>query len=147
MDRALRARPRDEALRRLVVAHLADGLADPSRWTVIEEAGRELEPFEEASRALAERYQHAADDLVVVDATGAGRYDKTLLLLLGQQRARMAAVIDDQTVTFAAPYDSGVDFVARFGLSGGMPTLVSINRNKLEEALAALSRIELRNPR
>jgi len=50
----------------------------------------------------------------------------------------MAAVIDDETVTFAAPFDSGVDFVARFGLSGGMPTMVSIHTSKLDDALAAL---------
>ncbi|HZO11644.1 MAG TPA: hypothetical protein VFB62_00245, partial [Polyangiaceae bacterium] len=57
---------------------------------------------------------------------------------LGQERAPMAAVIDDETVTFAAPFDSGVDFVARFGLSGGMPTMVSIHTSKLDDALAAL---------
>jgi hypothetical protein len=138
IDRALRARPRDEALRRLVVAHLASGLSDEARWLPIDEAGSELEPLEAAARRLAERYQRLSDELVMVDVTGAGPYDKTLLLLLGQERARMAAVIDDQTVTFAAPFDSGVDFVSRFGLSGGMPTMVSIHTTKLDQALAAL---------
>ncbi len=50
----------------------------------------------------------------------------------------MSAVIDGDSVTFAAGFDSGVNFLAAFGISGGMPTRVSIQRSKLPEALAAL---------
>jgi hypothetical protein len=138
IDRALRARGRDAALRKLVVAHLVEGVASEEKWRAIDLVAAELEPLERASRELASHYAAVSPDLVIVDATGRGRYDKTLLLLLGQERAPMAAVIDDETVTFAAPFDSGVDFVARFGLSGGMPTMVSIHTSKLEDALAAL---------
>src|SRR5262249_54107528 len=69
-----------------------------------------------------------------VDAGGArGRYDKTELLLAGQERAAVAIVRDSGMITIAAPYDSGWDFVALFGLGGGMPTRVSTAESRLEE--------------
>ncbi len=74
-----------------------------------------------------------------MDASEAhGRYDKTVLLLLGQQRAEVAAVVDRDTVSFAAPFDSGVSFLRILGLSGGMPTLVSIPKTQLGDALRKL---------
>lgn len=141
-DRALRARPRDKGIMTdvvsLLVSRLGDGENDP-RWRRIDEAGAELVEREEEAKRLAEGYRRLRDDLVLVDATAsAGRYDRTLLLLLGQQLATKAAVVDGDNVTFAAPYDSGVDFLARFGLSGGMPTLVSIHRPRLVTALRQL---------
>jgi hypothetical protein len=138
IDRALRARPRAAALRMQVVELLVRGLEEPGLWQAIDEAGAELAPREQRARELAEGYRALGDELVLVDVTGAAPYDKTLLLLLGQERARMAAVVDGDTATFAAPFDSGVDFLARFGLSGGMPTLVSLHRARLDEALRAL---------
>jgi len=141
-DRALRARPRDTAIMTdvvsLLVDRLGDGPDDP-RWLRLEEAGAELVEREKEARSLAEGYRSLCADLVLVDASErAGRYDRTLLLLLGQQQATMAAVVDGDNVTFAAPYDSGVDFLERFGLSGGMPTLVSIHRPRLATALRQL---------
>ena len=50
----------------------------------------------------------------------------------------MSAVIDGDGVTFAAGFDSGVNFLSAFGISGGMPTRVSIQRSRLPEALGAL---------
>jgi hypothetical protein len=50
----------------------------------------------------------------------------------------VAAVLDGDTLTFAAAFDSGVNFLERFQLSGGMPTLVSLHRSRLEEALVQL---------
>ncbi|MEM9695779.1 MAG: hypothetical protein AAGA56_24765, partial [Myxococcota bacterium] len=41
-------------------------------------------------------------------------------------------------VSFAAPFNSGVDLLTTFGLSGGMPTLVSLHRPRLGDALRAL---------
>src|SRR5262249_52143677 len=60
------------------------------------------------------------------------------LLLLGQERARMSLVVDGESATFAAGFESGVNFLDRFGISGGMPTRVSIQRSKLEAALRSL---------
>ena len=74
-----------------------------------------------------------------VDATQRkGPYDKTLLLLLGQERARIAAVLDDDSFTLAAPFDSGLNFLTVLGLSGGMPTRVSVAKKPLPDALLAL---------
>jgi hypothetical protein len=138
-DRAIRARPRDQALFGLIVRHLAAGLADASLWGAIDAAGAELASQEAEARRLALAYERIAADVVFVDATERkGKYDKTLLLLVGQERARIAVVLDGDGVTFAAAFDSGVNFLERFGISGGMPTRVSIQRAKLEPALLAL---------
>ena len=139
IDRALRARRRDPSLALAVVSLLAGAMADESIWSLIDAAGHELLPLEDAAKELAEQYQRVSDELSIVDASArAGEYDRTLLLLLGQEQSRMAAVIDRDTVTFAAAYDSGVSFLEAFGLSGGMPTLVSILRSELGPSLIKL---------
>ena len=50
----------------------------------------------------------------------------------------MALLLDGDTLTFAAPFDSGLNFLEVLGLSGGMPTIVSVTKDRLEEALARL---------
>jgi hypothetical protein len=149
-DRALRARPRDTALFGLVVRHLAGGLEDASLWEAVDRAGAELAVIEEVTRHVAadyvvvdvhpgERMPPAIRTLAFVDATARhGRYDKTHLLLSGQERASIAMVVDMDTVSLAAPYGSGVSFLALLGLSGGMPTLVSIPKKRLGEAMEKL---------
>lgn len=151
-DRALRARPRDTALFGLVVRHLADGLRDASLWGAIDRAAAELTPIEERTRAIAAAYvvvdihpqgvpglPASLRSLAFVDATAHhGQYDKTQLLLVGQERASLAMVLDMDTVTVAARYGSGVSFLDLLGLSGGMPTLVSIPAKRLAEALQKL---------
>jgi hypothetical protein len=77
--------------------------------------------------------------MAFVDATAHhGRYDKTQLLLIGQERASIALVIDTDNVTLAARYGSGVSFLTLLDLSGGMPTLVSIPKKRLADTLAKL---------
>jgi hypothetical protein len=149
-DRALRARPRDTALFGLVVRHLAGGLTDASLWETVDRAAAELAPIEAATRRIAEGYRvvdvHPGEgvpasirSLAFVDATAQhGKYDKTQLLLIGQERAGIAMVVDLDTVTLAARYGSGVSFLDLLGLSGGMPTLVSIPKKRLPEALEKL---------
>lgn len=138
-DRAIRARSRDQALMGLIVRHLATGLSDASLWRSIDEAGAAIVPLEERARKIAQGYERIGPDSVIVDATDRdGPYDKTLLLLLGQERARAAVVLDGDSATFAARFDSGINFLALFGISGGMPTVVSIQRSRLASALAAL---------
>jgi len=150
IDRALRARPRDAALFGIVVRHLAGGLDDASLWQPIDRAAAELAPLEERTRTIAAGYTvHELDpgdrvppairSVAFVDATAHhGQYDKTLLLLLGQERAGISVVVDLDNVTLAARYDSGVSFLELMGLSGGMPTLVSIPKKRLREALTKL---------
>jgi hypothetical protein len=149
-DRALRARSRDAALLGIVVRHLAGGLQDASLWDPIDRAVAALGPIEELTRRIAGGYvivdlrpsgslPAGIHSLAVVDATPHhGQYDKTQLLLLGQERASLALVLDRDTVTLAAPYGSGVSFLDVLGLSGGMPTLVSIPKKRLNEALQRL---------
>jgi hypothetical protein len=150
IDRALRARPRDTALFGIVVRHLASGLHDASLWESIDRAAAELAPIEEVTRRIANAYTivdlvtrdrvpAAIRSLAFVDATVQhAQYDKTLLLLIGQERAGLAALLDMDTATLAARYGSGVSFLELLGLSGGMPTLVSIPKKRLGEALSKL---------
>jgi len=138
IDRALRARPRDDGIKGIVVRFLATGANDTGLWQPIAEAASEFEALEEESRRLAAGYR-VADDVAVCDATNhRGPYDKTYLLLLGQERARIAVVFDRSTVTAAARFDSGVNLLERFGLEGGMPTRVSVPRKKLGFVLEQL---------
>jgi len=147
-DRAIRARPRDAALHGIIVRHLANGLSDDALWHEIDSAGRELEALEKSTLELARDYRRfdlpkpkvaAATSVAFLDVTGRGiRYDKTMLLLLGQERASMALLLDGDTLTLAAPFDSGLNFLEVLGLSGGMPTLVSVNKDRMEDALAKL---------
>jgi hypothetical protein len=129
------------------VRHLASGLRDASLWGPIDAAGAELAGVELHTRKIAggsRRYaietpKSRARTLAFLDATlEHGKYDKTLLLLLGQERADIALVLDLDTLTLAAPFDSGNNFLALLGLSGGMPTLVSIQKERLRDALERL---------
>jgi hypothetical protein len=123
----------------IIVRHLATGLGDPSLWGPIDAAGAELAAKETEARRLATRYERLDPGIVIVDASDrTATFDKTLLLLLGQERAPVAAVIDGETVTFAAGFDSGVNFLELFKISGGMPTRISLTRRALPEALRAL---------
>ncbi|MBW2523044.1 MAG: hypothetical protein JRI23_02660 [Deltaproteobacteria bacterium] len=139
IDRALRARPRDARLQLAVVRYLVSPEAAAADWTVIEDGAASYGEIEEHSRELAAGYQRLSERLSLVTVPAdAPAYDKTLLLLLGQEQAPMAAVVDGDTVTFAAAFDSGIDFLSLLGLSGGMPTRVSIQRHELAAALRTL---------
>jgi hypothetical protein len=149
-DRALRARPRDAALFGLVVRHLAGSLKDASLWGSIDQAAAELAPIEELTRKIASGYRVVELNappsvppdirtMAFVDATAHhGKYDKTQLLLIGQERASIAVVVDTDNASFAARYGSGVSFLTLLELSGGMPTLVSIPRKRLADALSRI---------
>jgi hypothetical protein len=152
-DRAIRARPRDTALLGLIVRHLSSGLSDDSLWRPIDDAGKELEAVEKFTNELARGYKRldipkakvaGVTSIAYLDVTRTNpdakraRYDKTTLLLLGQERASVALVVDGETLTFAAPFDSGINFLTLLGLSGGMPTLVSVQSSRLDEGLALL---------
>ena len=123
----------------MVVRHLTDGLSDASLWGPIDEAAAELAAIEAETRKVAQGYIRVPPGVAVVDATGhGGRIDKTELLLLGQAREPVSIVIDRDNVTVAARFDSGLNFLKLLGLSGGMPTRVSVPRSRLGDLLAAL---------
>ncbi|MCG8556178.1 MAG: hypothetical protein MJD61_12960 [Proteobacteria bacterium] len=138
IDRALRARYRDEALRGLIVRFLAGGALDQGLYERISQAADQLLPLEHEARRLAKGYQ-VDGKLALLDAREARRpYDKTLLLLLGQRCARVSLVHDAQTLTVAARFDSGIDLLDILGLHGGMPTVVSLHAGELERVVSTL---------
>jgi hypothetical protein len=143
LDRALRARPHDHGLFGLIVRHLVTGLADPSLWAPVDEAARELVPIEAETRRLAAGYARLPPGVAIVDitppeGTTPPRVDKTQLLLIGQEREPVSIVVDRDMLTVAARFDSGLNFLALLGLSGGMPTRVSVPKNRLSDLLDAL---------
>lgn len=140
LDRALRARPRDEGLRGLMVRYLAEGAKDAAMYREFQRVARGLEAMEREAKRLSARYV-VEGGLAICNATRRdGPYDKTELLLIGQQLAPISLVHDETTVTVAARFDSGIDLVSALGLSGGMPTRVSVAAKRLEEVLEVLAR-------
>ncbi len=138
VDRALRGKPTDEGLRGLIVRFLAEGATDKGLLAPIESAALIFRSHEEEARRLAHHYE-LYGEVALVDASAArSHYDKTLLLLLGQERATISVVYDKTTVTAAARFDSGVDLLEKLGLEGGMPTRVSVSASKLPFVLDRL---------
>jgi hypothetical protein len=140
MDRALRARHRDHGLFGVIVRQLATGLEDPGLWEPIDRAADELAPVEHATRRAAKDYVRVPPGVAFVDLERGdyGKVDKTLLLLLGQEREIVSVVLDKNNVAVAAAFDSGLNFLHLFGLAGGMPTRVSIPRTRAREVLEKL---------
>ena len=139
VDRALRARFRDDTLKRSVVLWLVGGMPDGALRQIIDEAAREFEERNAGTDRLARRFV-VRGVVAYVDASGArAPFDKTELLLRGQELAEVSAVRDSGTVTFAARYGSGWDFLQLFRLEGGMPTRVTLPEARLDEALDAVN--------
>jgi hypothetical protein len=137
IDRALRARFRDETLKHRVVQYLVARAKAPVLWEEIELAAREIDPLLDESRRLAERFD-LREGVAYVEAQGRP-YDKTELLLLGQERAPIAVVRDAGALTIAADFESGFDFVRLFQLGGGMPTRVTVPEGRSTEVMAKLA--------
>ena len=139
IDRALRARFRDVALKQRIVRYLCGGLQDAEHRAVIEEAAGEFEWMRAETERLAGRFERRGR-VAYVDARRAkGPFDKTDLLLAGQARAEVAMVRHSGMITIAAAFGSGLDFLKLFALEGGMPTRVSLPEARLEEALAKIN--------
>lgn len=111
IDRALRARFRDDDLKRQVVQWLVAGMPKGPLGDAIAEAAAEFEARDLGTRTLARRYS-VRGRVAYVDASGSAvPYDKTDLLLAGQALAEVAVVRDSGYLTVAAGFDSGWDFV------------------------------------
>ena len=147
IDRALRARFRDESLKHRIVQYLLARTRAPHHYAEIDAAARMLDPMLEQAQRLSEQYR-VDGDVAYLEIRAGAPYDKTELLLLGQQRARVAVVRDAGSLSIAADFDSGLDFVKLFNLGGGMPTRVSIPEARRDEVLAKLAEVAqgARNP-
>lgn len=138
VDRALRGRPKDDALKGLIVRFWAEGATDRGLYAELKTAAESMRRLEEAAQELARRYE-VEGDVAICDARGANvYYDKTELLLLGQERAKIALVHDESTVTLAAGFESGIDFLRLLDIAGGMPTRVSVPAARLPHVLERL---------
>jgi len=139
IDKALRAKFRDDQLKRAVVQYLVGGMKPGAHDDVIADGAAEFERRDAATRELAKRYT-IRGRVAVVDTAGAGGpFDKTDLLLAGQERAQVAIVRDSGMLTIAAPFESGWDFVAMFELGGGMPTRVTIPEQRLDTVIQKIN--------
>jgi hypothetical protein len=139
IDRALRAKFRDDQLKRAVISYLVDGRKAGVHDDVIREAAVLFDRRDAKTQELAARYT-IRGRVAVVDTEGsAGAFDKTDLLLAGQAKAQVSIVRDSGMLTIAAPFDSGWDFVDMFQIGGGMPTRVTIPETKLDDVIAKIN--------
>jgi hypothetical protein len=139
IDRALRAKFRDDQLKRSIVAWLVTGMKPGVQADMIAEAAAEFERRDVVTQALARRFTIRGRVAVVDTANAGGPFDKTDLLLAGQAKAPVSIVRDSGMLTIAAGFDSGWDFVELFEIGGGMPTRVTIPEQKLDDVIAKIN--------
>lgn len=147
IDRALRARFRDDQLKRAVVLWLVGGMRPGVHADVIDEAAQAFEVRAAGTAELAGRYAIRGRVAWVDTAGSKVPFDKTDLLLAGQERAPVSIVRDSGQVTIAASFSSGWDFVKLLELGGGMPTRVSIPDQRLDEAVRRINEAPEPTPR
>jgi hypothetical protein len=138
IDKALRAHYRDEVLKQRIVRYLVEGLRPGPDRVAIDEAAADYDRMAERAVEIAGKYVVTDDIAVVKVPGGAGEFDKTELLLLGQKLATVAVVVDSGNVSIAAAFDSGLNFVELLELGGGMPTRVNVPNKRLDEALTKI---------
>ncbi|MBS1119650.1 MAG: hypothetical protein H6Q90_1878 [Deltaproteobacteria bacterium] len=147
IDRALRARFRDDQLKRAVVQYLVGGMKPGVHHDLIGDAAAEFERRDAHTRALSNQFTIRGRVAVVDTAGMSGQFDKTDLLLAGQQKAPVSIVRDSGMLTIAAAFDSGWDFVALFEIGGGMPTRVTIPEAKLDDVIRKINQAPEPTPR
>jgi len=139
IDKALRAKWRDDQLKRAVVWWLCGGMKPGAHADVIDEAARDFDRRAEGTAALAQKYRVRGRVAIVDAGNGKALFDKTDLLLAGQTKAPVSMVIASGMVTIAAAFGSGWNFVDLLALGGGMPTRVTVPADRFEEAVRAIN--------
>ena len=138
IDFALRAGWEDTVLNTRIVHYLIKGLPEGSELDTINLAAARYQQMANETNRLDSQYQIIEGVAVVHVPVKNPDYDKTDLLLLGQKRATVSVVVDRGNATFAAAFDSGLNFLDLFGIAGGMPTRVSLPEKRLERSLEAI---------
>ena len=138
IDRALRARFRDETLKHRVLQYLIAHAKAPVLWEEIE-AAAQARSIRCSTRAAAWPSAIEMRDGVAYVEAGGKPYDKTELLLLGQERAPVAVVRDSGSLTIAADFESGSTSSSMFDLGGGMPTRVTLPEARQTEVMTKLA--------
>ena len=139
IDRALRAKFRNDQLKRSVVGWLVGGMKPGTHDDVITDAAREFEVRAAGTAALAARYVIRGRVAWVDTADSGLAFDKTDLLLAGQAKAPVSMVKDSGMITIAAAFGSGWNFVDLLVLGGGMPTRVTVPDSRFVEALRVIN--------
>ena len=135
IDQALRAHWLDETLKLRVVHYLVGGRMPGIERDSIIAAASDFRRRAEMALSLADRFL-VEDGIARLEIpAGTPEFDKTELLLIGQQRAIVAIVVDAGNATIAADFDSGLDFVELLGIGGGMPTRVNVPAKRVPEAV------------
>jgi hypothetical protein len=148
IDRALRAKFRDDQLKRAVVQFLVGGLDKGSvHDQLITEAAALFDKRDTKTRELAKHFTIRGRVAIVDTAGSSGQFDKTDLLLIGQTKAPVSIVRDSGMLTIAAAFGSGWDFTQLFELGGGMPTRVTIPEAKLDDVIAKINDAPAPTPR
>ena len=140
IDHALRARWSDPVLQNQIVRYLITGQKTGLELNAIQQAAREFSENEKGALELAKLYQVRGKVALLKIPAKRPLFDKTELLLLGQQRAVVAIVVDGANMSIAADFASGLNFLELFNIGGGMPTRVSLPEKRLPEVLAILHR-------
>ena len=143
IDEALRAHWTDETLKLRIVRYLVTGMKAGVERQSIEEAAADFRRMADEARRLADGYEIDGDVAYIEVGSSTPPFDKTELLLLGQQKATVSVVLDAGNATIAAPFESGLNFVELLEIGGGMPTRVNIPRKRLADALEKI-RAQLR---
>jgi hypothetical protein len=139
IDRALRAKFRDDQLKRAVVWWLVGGMRPGAHADVIESAAREFDIRVAGTLSLASRFVLRGQVAWVDSGSSELPFDKTDLLLAGQALAPVSMVKDSGMITIAAAFGSGWDFVRLLELGGGMPTRVTVPESRFAEALRRIN--------
>ncbi len=138
IDKALRAHYADEVLKQQIVNHLLAGAKRHVGAEEIDRAVADYHRMEATSRELSRSYVVEQGVALVHVGSGAGPFDKTELLLMGQELAPVSVVVERGNASIAASFDSGLNFVELLELGGGMPTRVSVPQKRLEAALRVI---------
>ncbi|MBN2723765.1 MAG: hypothetical protein JXR95_06815 [Deltaproteobacteria bacterium] len=139
IDMALRASFRDDQLKYTIINYLTSRKSSQKKefWKEIKSISDSFYPLYESSIRLSEKYV-ISGNLAWVNVDSKIKFDKTELLLRGQNLAKVSAIESSGNITVAAATNSGINLLEILDLGGGMPTRVTLPssmRDKIREKI------------